>query len=140
VSQNLEKLRSMFDAYNRRDFDGAVEDMHPQIELRPGLTELDVDSLYRGRDEVKRFFNTITHAWESYVVEPVEVIEASDERIVVVEQWRARGRQGIELSMELTDMYTFEHGLLVRIDGFADRAGALEAAGATSFDEGATTG
>ena len=40
-----------------------------------------------------------------------------------------RGRDGIELELELPNLYTFRDGLVVRIDGFTDRAEALRAAG-----------
>jgi hypothetical protein len=40
-----------------------------------------------------------------------------------------RGRDDIELELALPNLYTFRDGLIVRIDGFTDKAEALEAAG-----------
>ena len=40
-----------------------------------------------------------------------------------------RARDGIETGFQLTDIYTFRDGLIIRIDGFRERAEALEAAG-----------
>ena len=77
---------------------------------------------------MRDFFETITDAWETYVVEPEEPIEISDDCIVVVERWRARGRQGIEFDFELIDVYTFRDNLLAQVEGFRDRAAALAAA------------
>jgi hypothetical protein len=93
--ENVETLRAMMAAFNRRDFEDGVRYVDPEVELHPGLTELDVKSRYRGRDEFRRFAETITDAWETYVVEPEEVIEVPDGRVLAVERWRARGRQGI---------------------------------------------
>jgi hypothetical protein len=40
-----------------------------------------------------------------------------------------RGRDGIEIDTELTDVYAFRDSLIVRVDGFRDKAKALEAVG-----------
>jgi ketosteroid isomerase-like protein len=127
--ENIETLRAMMAAFNRRDFDAGVRYVDPGVALHPGITELDVKSRYRGHDDFRRFAETITDAWESYVVEPEEIIEVPDGRVLAVERWRARGRQGIEFDFVLLDVYTFRDGLIVRIDGFRDRASALEAVG-----------
>lgn len=91
MSKNIDMLRAVFAAFNRRDFDDALHYAHPEVELHPGLTELDVAGRYRGREEVRHFFETITEPWESYVVEPKETFEAQGGRVIVVERWRARG-------------------------------------------------
>jgi ketosteroid isomerase-like protein len=131
MSENTESLRALFDAYNRRDFESAVQYVHPEVELRPGLTELDVSPRYLGREELRGFFETITEAWESYVVMPEELLPAPGDRVLAVERWRAVGRGGLEFELELNDLFTFRDGLIVRIEGFRDRAEALEAAGLT---------
>jgi hypothetical protein len=43
--------------------------------------------------------------------------------------WRFSGREGIESESELPTLFTFRDGLIVRIDGFTDKAEALRAAG-----------
>ena len=52
-----------------------------------------------------------------------------DGRILSVDLWRFRGREGIEIDRELPTLYAFRDGLIVRIDGFTDQAEAFEAAG-----------
>jgi ketosteroid isomerase-like protein len=128
-SQNVETLRATLEAFNRRDFDRAVKFAHAEVELHPALHELDVRSTYRGRNELREFMETITDAWEEYVVEAEETLVAPDGRVLAVELWHARGRDGIEFNFELTDVYEFRDDLIVRIVGFRDRAHALEAAG-----------
>jgi ketosteroid isomerase-like protein len=127
--ENLEKLRMLFDAFNRRDFEAALRHAHPAIALYPALTGLDVDTGYHGRAEVKQFFETITEPWESYVIDVEETTEAPEDRVVVVERWRARGRDGIEFDFQLADVYTFRDGVLVKVEGFSDKDEALAAAG-----------
>jgi ketosteroid isomerase-like protein len=56
------------------------------------------------------------------------MIEVGDDRVLVVERWTGRAR-GIEFDMRFTDVYEFRDGRCVRVDGFRDKAEALEAAG-----------
>ena len=58
-----------------------------------------------------------------------EAIDAPDNQIIAIEGWHGRGRDGLEVEVELTDVYAFRDGLIIRVDGFRDRADALEAAG-----------
>ena len=57
------------------------------------------------------------------------LLEASQNRILAIDHWSWRGRDGIEIERELPTLYTFRDGLVVRVEGFTDRAEALEAAG-----------
>jgi ketosteroid isomerase-like protein len=127
--EGLETIGRFYQAFNRGDIDAAVEYLHPECELYPALTGPGGRDHYRGREGAREFFELITDAWETMTVEFKETIEAPDGRIVGVERWRVRGRDGIEIDTELTDIYTFRDGLIVRGDGFRDKADGLEAAG-----------
>jgi ketosteroid isomerase-like protein len=129
VSENAEKLRAFYELFNRRDFDGAVQYMHPEVEIRPAIGgELDSSRLYRGRDGGRELFEWIADGFEVRV-DIEEVLEAPGHRILLVELWNPRGRQGIETPLEVFDIYRFRDGLMVQVDGFRDRAEALDAAG-----------
>lgn len=135
MSQNIDKLRAMQEAFNRGDFDDAVRFAHPEVELYPGLSGPDTGKQYRGRDELRRFFETISDVWETQTIDPLEIIEIAGDRILVVERWLRRVRQGIEFDIELADVYTFRDGLIVRIDGFRDKAEAVKAVGLSRQDD-----
>lgn len=131
ISESIDKWRALYEAFNRGDIDAAVQNLHPEVELKPALIGPGVKDHYRGRDELKEFFETITDVWDSLTVEVEEMIEAPDGRLVAVENWRARGRDGIEINTRLVDVYAFRDGLVIRGDGFRDKAEALEAVGLT---------
>jgi ketosteroid isomerase-like protein len=127
--EKIDTLRAFYEAFNRRDFDAALQYMDPEVEIHPGVAGADVSSVYRGRDGVRRFFKTVTKGLE-VTVELKEIIEASDDdRVRMVVRWQNQGRHGIELDFEFTDVYSFRDGLIVRGDGFVDKAGAVEAVG-----------
>jgi ketosteroid isomerase-like protein len=127
--ENVEIIRCFFEAFHRRDVDAAIQYLHPANELYPALTGPGGRGHYRGREEAKEFFELITDVWETMTVEITETIETPDNRILSVELWRVRGRDGIEIDTELTDVYAFRDGLIVRVDGFRDKAKALDAVG-----------
>ena len=129
MSQKVEKLRAFLEAFNRHDFDDAVRYLHPEVEIHPVIGGvLDVSRRYQGRDEGRQLLETISEGVENNV-EIEDVIEAGEGQVLLVERWHARGRQGIETPVEIGTIYTFRDGLVVRLDGFRDRAKALEAAG-----------
>ena len=59
--ENVEVVRALFEAVNRRDYASAVEYVHPEAEIYPGIAGLDPagpgsGSRLCGRDEVRQFF------------------------------------------------------------------------------------
>jgi ketosteroid isomerase-like protein len=129
-----ENVELLYRAFNRRDFEALVELYHPEAALRPGVVAFDVKSSYRGREEIREFFETIIayaeeFGWEDYAVEPEKIIELDDGRVLAVERWHMHSKDGAELNTQITDLYEFRDNLIVRLDGFRDKAEALEAAG-----------
>ena len=127
--ERLDSLRCLVDAFARRDFDRAVLGFAEDVELRPAVEGIDVDTLVRGRVELRGFWEQISEAWETITFELTNVREAPGERVVAFERWHVSGRDGLELDFEIITVYTFRGALIVRIDGFRDQAEALEAAG-----------
>jgi ketosteroid isomerase-like protein len=127
--ESIDSLRRLLAAFGDRDFDRAVLGAAENVELRPAVEGIDLDTLIRGRVELRAFFEQITETWETVTVEPKEVLEAPGERLVTSERWHLSGRDGLGLDLELITVYTFRNGLVARIEGFRDKAEALKAAG-----------
>jgi ketosteroid isomerase-like protein len=127
---NVKTLHSLYEAFNRRDFDVWLQYVDPDVELHPGIMAPDSKSRYLGREALGEFFVTIaTGPWETVIAEPKEMVETDDGRVLSIDRWRFRGRDGIEIERELPNLFTFRHGLIARIDGFTNRDEALEAVG-----------
>jgi ketosteroid isomerase-like protein len=129
VSQeNVDKARDFIAAYNRRDFDTAVEWFDPDIEwVLPARQKADS---CRGPDEVKRFWEGIDETFEELRLEPQEFVDAGD-HVATRLRHHGRGKEsGLEIDEELYhQVVTFRDGRMVRIEYFAEWAEALEAAG-----------
>jgi ketosteroid isomerase-like protein len=127
--ENVEILGAMYAAFNRREFDDALRYLDTELEFYPGVLAPDHDARFLGRQGWMAFIRIAIGAWETVTAEPNERIETEDGRILSVDLWRFRGREGIEIDRELPTLYAFRDGLIVRIDGFTDKAEALEVVG-----------
>jgi ketosteroid isomerase-like protein len=129
VSQeNVDKATDFIAAYNRRDFDAAVEFFDPEIEwVLPPLQRSDS---CRGPDEVKRFWEGLDETFEELRLDPQESVDAGD-RVAIRLRYYARGKgSGVEIEGDLYhQVATFRDGKMLRIEYFTDWPTALEAAG-----------
>ena len=75
------------------------------------------------------WIRNVSDAWVAVTVEPKERIQIASDRILAIDRWMFRGRDGIEVEEELPTAYTFRAGLVVRVEGFTDRTEAFEAVG-----------
>lgn len=131
---DVELVRCLYEAFNRRDYANAVQCLDPQVEVYPAVVGLDpagagTTRRWVGRHGVLRTFQDLGETWHSVTVEIQGIEELADGRVLAVEDWHTRGRDGIGFTTRITDVYTVERGLIVRVDGFLDKAKALEAVG-----------
>ena len=100
----------------------------PDVELRE-RTELPDAKTYRGRDEVKEFWRKTQEVFTEVRWEPQEFIDLGH-AVVVVTKVVATGRgSDVSTEMDETDVFWFRDGQIVRLQGFATKEQALEAAG-----------
>jgi ketosteroid isomerase-like protein len=124
---NVEVVRELFDAWNRRDYAATQEAVNPEIEIEVALG-MDLDGTYRGLDglrEVMRFWG----AFGEFHSDMEECISAGH-NVVVAAHHYGRGRaSGAEVEMRNWQVFTLRRGKLVRYGLFRSRDEALEAAG-----------
>jgi ketosteroid isomerase-like protein len=125
--ENVDKARDFIDAYNRRDFDAAVEDFDPEIDfVLPARQSADSG---RGPDDVIRFFEDIDETWEELRLLPQEFVDAGD-RVATRLRHYGQSRSGAVIDEELYhQVATFHNGRIVRLEYFGDWAEARKAAG-----------
>jgi ketosteroid isomerase-like protein len=131
--ENVERVRRGYEAFNRGDLADAAKDFDPNIEWRIPfqLPDSPPDETYHGPEGVVRFWETWRTAFDDFRVELEEIIDAGD-RIIVFAAVRGRGAgSGAEVKTpSFPQVWTFgEDGRPVRVEMYASRAEALEAAG-----------
>ena len=133
VEENIALIHRGLDAFSRGDFDGGVADMEPDIEWYVSfrLPDMPLDKpVYHGVDEVRRLWAAFRSGWAKLTVTLEEVVDASEDFVVVRARFVGRGRaSGIEV--DRTVFYVFEilAGKLKRRRPFDTEEEALEAAG-----------
>jgi ketosteroid isomerase-like protein len=103
--ENLEILGAFYEAWNRGDIDDALTYVDPDVEVYPGVQAPDAETRYLGRQGFKDFFVTIaTGPWETVTVEPKEIIQAKDDRILSIDLWPSRtvNRFGSSLTISIS--------------------------------------
>jgi ketosteroid isomerase-like protein len=131
--ENVEVVRRMFAAFEgvdgdnlERRLDEAREIFDPEIEWLAAPHSLLASERYRGYDGVRRFWTQFLSAWDEYGVQVDELIDAGDQ---VVAAMRLRGRTNeLEVDEARWSLLTLRDGRIVRIEPFASKDGALEAA------------
>jgi ketosteroid isomerase-like protein len=116
-------------AYNRRDFDAAVENFHPSVEWV--LPEHQQADSCVGPGPIRRFWEGLDDTFDELTLHPQQVVDAGD-RVAVRLLYHAMGRgSGVVIDGELYhQVTTFRDGLMVRIEYVTTWPEALKAAGA----------
>ena len=125
--ENVDKTRHFIDAYNRRDFDAAVEDFDPEIDwVLPAMQGFDSCV---GPDQIILFWQGLDETMDELRLNAQEFVDAG-ERVAVRLRYYGRGKgSGAEIETEMYhQVATFLDGTIVRMEYFTDWGHALEAA------------
>ena len=125
---NLDVVRRALDAWNRGDLERALEDMHPDAEVDWSDSRGLHRGIFRGREQVTRFYEEWFEVFERVEIHPEELIEVG-EHVVVPNLGRARGREGVSVSARSTQVFTLREGKVVRVRLYQDQEAALRAVG-----------
>jgi ketosteroid isomerase-like protein len=126
--ENVEVVRSFYDAWARNEFPGPIDLMHPDIEyVNPtGAVE---PGTRRGQEAFREAVEKVFEGWETWQMDPEEFTDIGDQVAVVV-RYRARGRaSGIEVEGCESALWTVTDGKVMRYAWFHESRDALEAAG-----------
>jgi uncharacterized protein len=126
--ENIEVVRRSIDAFNRGDRDDWLADFAPEAEWHTTGRFPDA-GVYRGREGLERFWAELQEDIEELSVS-VSDIRAIGDTVFVAGMGGGRGKRSKAHSEEsIWYVVTLRDGRIVRVQGFTDRDGALEAAG-----------
>jgi ketosteroid isomerase-like protein len=127
--ENVETQRRALEAFNRRDRAVWLAVCDPEVENVPPREWPESDPI-RGSEAVWDFYVEGNQPWEDSPFENVEVIDAGNDKVVVDMRREVRGKaSGVSIAWRYWQVGTLRNGKILRIEWFADRAEALEAAG-----------
>ncbi len=126
-------VKAYADATARQDWNRAAELTDPDVELHGTVGGVAEGRVYRGLAEVRREYDEEDgEAWEERRIEPAEFIDAGDDVVVLLHEFRRGRGSGVELELDTAVVLTVREGRVARIQGFMDPAAARRAAGLTS--------
>ncbi len=124
-----ERFRRAFAAWNEGDFDRFLEEAHPDMEYSPGIVVSRAEGepvVYRGRDEMRRFFDEWHSVWRSELT--VLGNEEFGDRILVTGRMRMTGGQsGVSVEQRVAFIGEAEDGLLRRLWSYPSEEAARAA-------------
>ena len=124
TSGDVEVVRTVMEAFARRDARALTELQDPEFEFRSALTSLAGGSYHAG--EAERYFTDIDEQLGDWHTEDETYVEVPDGRVLVMYRVAGRGRQsGVPLDQEMAMVWTLRDGKLLFAETFRDIPEAL---------------
>jgi ketosteroid isomerase-like protein len=128
--ENVEIVRTAFDALKRRGFDEALAYVDPEIEFEPPIEALERPRSFKGHQALRERWKLLLEPFEDVSLEPIEFIDGDDETVIVVFRVRVRGRASkVPVEAEPAYVLAIRGGMILRMRAYLQKDQALEAAG-----------
>ena len=127
--ENVELAQRSLDAFNRRDKAAWLAMMDPDLEAVPP-PDWPESGVIRGSESVWNFYVQNIEAFREGTLEHVDLIDAGNDCVVAHMRGEMHGKaSGASVAFSYWTVGTVRSGKMLRVEWFADRAEALEAAG-----------
>ncbi len=125
--ENVEIVRRMLDAFLQGDVAAALAFYDPDVEWDG--TNLPDGRIGRGHEAIMDHLVRWVDQWEEWTVDVERIIDAGNERVVVLIRERGRSTSGLEMDERHAELYTLREGTVIARRGFSNPSEALEAVG-----------
>jgi ketosteroid isomerase-like protein len=125
--ENVDLVRSVYQAVNEDDLPGFLALMHPEVELTTSGVYPDFSPTYRGRDGALEYWQAARGVWDAFAIEVGECEPVGDQVLALVHQ-RVEGRDGIVVQHDWGHLFSFADGLIRRVRAYVSWEAAKEAA------------
>jgi ketosteroid isomerase-like protein len=130
--RNVEVVRAMYEAANATGtLDANFDVLAPEVEFHVSGAFPDLDRVYRGHGGVRKLNAELSEPWEALTLDPQNFIDLGSQ-VLVLGQFHARGRDGMEVRLHLANLWTVQDEKIVRMEAFSDHESALKAVGLDS--------
>ena len=128
--ENVEIVREAFEAFVGGDQEKTAQLVDPELEFHGTVGGLQEGQIAHGQSEIdEKFEAEDLEAWEERRFEAEEFIDAGDEVVVLMHEYRRGRGSGVELELKTAAVVAVSAGRVVRMQGYMDRGAALKAAG-----------
>jgi ketosteroid isomerase-like protein len=128
--ENVEVVRQAAAVFNRGDLDTWLAYLADDIDHRAAEGALDDRGPMHGKDAVRAYMQDWLDLFDDLKVEPVELIDAGENKVIAVTRISGRAKQsGVETDLTYAALYTIRDGEIARGREYWTKEQALEAAG-----------
>ena len=128
--ENVEIVREALESALAGDQEKMAQLVDPEVEFHGTVGGLQEGQIAHGQSEIDQTFESEDlEAWEERRLEPEEFIDAGDNVVVLLHEYRRGKGSGVELEADTALGVAVSGGRVVRIQGYMDRAAALQAVG-----------
>jgi ketosteroid isomerase-like protein len=128
--ENVKIVREAFEAFLGGDQEKTAQLVDPEVEFHGTVGGLQEGQIAHGQSEIDETFEVEDmEAWEERRLEAEEFIDAGDDVVVLLHEYRRGRGSGVELETKTGVVVAVSEGRVVRIQGYMDRDAALKAAG-----------
>ena len=126
--ENVEIVRRIYERLNRGDVEGVVELCDDDFLMDMSERVFNPDT-YRGHDGIRRFYEGVSEAWESYRWD-VEETRVAGDSVVAMLHCTAQSREGGPgVDWRVAWLWKLQRGTPVSLRFYRHQMEALEAAG-----------
>ncbi|MGZ5321997.1 MAG: nuclear transport factor 2 family protein [Solirubrobacterales bacterium] len=128
--ENVKVVREAFESFLRGDQERTAQLVDPEVEFHGTVGGLQEGQIAHGQSQIDQQFEEVDlEAWEERRLEPEEFIDAGEDVVVLLHEYRRGRGSGVELETKTAVVVAVSGGRVVRIQGYMDRDAALAAAG-----------
>ena len=129
--ENVDLVRRLVEAFNRRDMRGLAELSHDDLEFVSVLTAVDAGgATYRGSETWTSYFAAMNETWDEWQVEDFQVFDGREYGVAGVFRIVGKGKHsGAPVEHEIGLAYRIRDGKVWRMRSYLDPGQALEAVG-----------
>ena len=129
--ENVEVVREAFESLLGGDLEKTAQVVDPDVEFHGTVGGLEEGRVAHGLSQAFQTFwgEEDLEAWDERRLEAEEFIDAGDDVVVLLHEYRRGRGSGVELEADTAVVVAVRGGRVVRIQGYMDRHEALEAAG-----------
>jgi ketosteroid isomerase-like protein len=125
--ETLDLIREGVAAFNRRDVDGMLAPLRPDVQLEPLRAVLE-GTVYEGHEGLRQWLEDMAEDWEDFAVQLDDLSAVGGDHVLVEARVHARGRaSGVVMDAAGAWLCDVREGKVSRVRFYTDREAALAA-------------
>jgi ketosteroid isomerase-like protein len=120
--ENVVIVREAWESFLGGDREKTAQLVDPEVEFHGTVGGLQEGEIARGQSQIDQTFEAEDlEAWEGRRLEAEEFIDAGENVVVLLHEYRRGRGSGVELEAETAVVFAVSGGRVVRIQGYMDR-------------------